>query len=224
MVRKKRFSKGKFLFYIGVVFAILLILFIIVDTRIKPVLFAICEAKVRVIATESINEAVGERLLGDVNYEDFVNIIRDSSGKINTLQANTVKMNLVASELTAYIIEELNKRTAQGIQIPLGATLQSSIFANIGPIITVEVMPIGSVETDFVSEFQQAGVNQTRHKIDVRVETQVRIAIPLDSHLVTVVSHVPVVDTVIVGDVPRYYVNVDEGEHILDIVPRPSGE
>ncbi|MGI6113641.1 MAG: sporulation protein YunB [Mahellales bacterium] len=224
MVGRKRFSKGKFLFYIGMAFAILLILFIIVDTRIKPVLFAICEAKVRVIATESINNAVGKRLLGDVNYEDFVKIIKDSSGKINALQANTVKMNLVASELTEYVIEELNKRTAQGIQIPLGATLQSSIFANIGPMITVEVMPIGSVEADFVSEFQQAGINQTRHKIDVRVETQVRIAIPLDSHLVTVVSHVPVADTVIIGDIPDYYLNVDEKGHILDVVPEANAE
>ncbi|HHU62961.1 MAG TPA: sporulation protein YunB [Clostridiales bacterium] len=224
MIRRKRFIKSRFIFYITVIIAILIIMLIIIDTRIKPVLFAICEAKVRVIATESINEAVGKRLLGNVSYEDFVTMVRDSSGKINALQANTVKMNLIASQLTEYVIEELNKRTQQGIEIPVGATLQSSIFAGAGPMIRVKVLPVGSVEADFVSQFEQAGVNQTRHSINIRVETQVRVAVPLDSYLVTVVSHVPVVDTVIIGDVPRYYVNVDDGEQILDIVPRPSGE
>ena len=88
-----------------------------------------------------------------------------------------------------------------------------------GPNIKVKIIPVGSVSINFSDEFKQAGINQTRHKIYMEMQTQVRIVVPLGSDIINVATKVPITETIIIGDVPDTYVNVDNEDQMLNLVP-----
>ena len=71
------------------------------------------------------------------------------------------------------------------------------------------MQPIGHVETKYSSEFESAGINQTRHKIYVKVKTTVRVIIPLKSNDIEVTNEVPIAETIIVGKTPNTAVQLD---------------
>ena len=66
---------------------------------------------------------------------------------------------------------------------------------------------------DFFSEFKQAGINQTIHRIYVKVDTKVQVIIPFSNKFVEIGSEVPIAETIIVGDVPDTYIYVPDFEN-----------
>jgi flavoprotein len=67
----------------------------------------------------------------------------------------------------------------------------------------VEIQPAGTVNVDFYTDFQAAGINQTRLKIYLVAKTDVQIIAPLASNKVDVITHIPVSETIIVNDVSQ---------------------
>ncbi len=196
-----------------------LLLFLFVDRNISPALIAISEASVASTAQLSMNNAVQEILGEDLLYSDLVTTLTDNDGNVEMLQFNTVRMNHL-STLTANLAQQKITETGQqGMRVPLGTVLRSKLLAGSGPYIKVKVLPIGSVSTEFVSEFENAGINQTRHKIYMVLRAHVRIVVPLDQKSIDVMSKVPIAETVIVGEVPHTYVNVDETGKMLNLIP-----
>jgi len=90
--------------------------------------------------------------------------------------------------------------------------IRKSLFAAGGPKINVRVIPTGSVETDFESEFVSAGINQTRHRIYLEVKTTVGIVVPFTDKKTEITTRIPVAETVIIGDVPEFYIDRDGGK------------
>jgi len=162
-------------------------------------------------------------LNSNIKYTDLINIMTDRNGKISLIQANTIKMNALGSETSSIAQDEIRTMGQEGIYIPLGAVFNSKILAGLGPKIKVTIIPVGSVTTDFATEFENAGINQTRHKIFMIMEANVRVVIPLGSDTAHIKTRVPVTETIIVGEVPDYYINVQDGEsdNILNLVPGP---
>ena len=107
----------------------------------------------------------------------------------------------------------------QGITIPLGTVLGIPLFAGKGPKLTLRFTPAGAVQSSFESAFADAGINQTIHKITLRLTATVRIILPGESHTVTISSVATIAESIIVGDVPSTYADVDDGEEILNLVP-----
>ena len=88
-----------------------------------------------------------------------------------------------------------------------------------GPRIPVGVVPVGAITTKFVTRFESAGINQTRHEISIETSTQMRIVIPIGAATVSVTTIVPVAEAIIVGDVPSSYVNVPDVGSMLKLFP-----
>ena len=87
-----------------------------------------------------------------------------------------------------------------------------------GPQIRVSVVPVGSVTTRFVTSFESAGINQTRHEISLEASVLMRIVVPAGSNSVSVSTYVPIAESIIVGEVPESYVHVPEDE-LLNLIP-----
>lgn len=83
----------------------------------------------------------------------------------------------------------------------------------------MRIQPAGNVSTQYKSEFAAAGINQTRHKIVLVINTEVIIILPTASASVTVSTQITVSETIIVGTVPNNYVNVDETDKMLNLIP-----
>jgi len=184
-------------------------LFLVIEFNLKPTILAFAEAQARWTATKAIHAAILEEIGSDISYKDIVHIEKDSRDRIVFMQPNIIKINKLASSATLNIQRSLEELKNNKFKIPLGQILGSKLLAHYGPAINLVLLPVGTVEVFPRDSFQEAGINQTRHRIYLEVNSDIKVVIPYISSVVDVKLQVPVADAVIVGDVPDTYLNLD---------------
>ena len=117
----------------------------------------------------------------------------------------------------ASIVNSTSGLSCTNLRMPV--TSRSRLLAGSGPSVRVKIVPAGAVTTEFVSEFSSAGINQTRHRIFLQVHTTVQMIIPTGTQSAAVSAHVPVAESIIVGDVPQSFVDVLMGEGVKGLAP-----
>ncbi|MBS4534263.1 sporulation protein YunB [Clostridium sp. D2Q-14] len=205
--------------YIVIVLIIVFLIygFRILDRNIRPTILAISEVRARMVATQVINDAVKEKIGEDIKYKDLIFLKYDNDGKLTSMQANTILMNSIASDLALDVQEKLKQMGINEVKIPLGNAINSQVLSQYGPKLNMEMIPQGSATVDFATEFNEAGINQTMHRVYLIIKSDVRIILPLASDTVSITSTIPIAETVIVGDVPESYINVPE-DKFLNVV------
>lgn len=171
------------------------------------------------MAVETINRAVKQAMGQGVTYEELINAQMDAQGRVSMLRANTMRMNELASQTALLAERELGSAENQVVEIPLGAALGVSFLSGFGPRLEVQILPVGAVHTSFDTEFETAGINQTRHKIFLNLRATVSLIVPTGSQLVEVTSTVPIAESIIVGEVPESFVDVNNEEDMLNLIP-----
>lgn len=171
------------------------------------------------MAVETINRAVKQAMAQGVTYEELIDAQMDAQGRVSMLRANTMRMNELASQTALLAERELGSAENQVVEIPLGAALGVSFLSGFGPRLEVQILPVGAVHTSFDTEFETAGINQTRHKIFLNLRATVSLIVPTGSQLVEVTSTVPIAESIIVGEVPDSFVDVNNEEDMLNLIP-----
>jgi sporulation protein YunB len=193
-------------------------IWLMIEQNLKPIALTVAEARVRAIASDAVNNAVRTAVQG-VGYDDLITVVKDAQGRVSMLQANSVRMNQLAADtsLTAqHFISQIDMRT---VSIPLGSIFGNPVLAGRGPSIPVRIMPTGSVTSSFQTNFTSAGINQTRHEVYLQLTATMRIAIPNGARDMEVEVVVPVAESVIVGDVPDTYVDTQQFQGALPLIP-----
>ena len=98
----------------------------------------------------------------------------------------------------------------------LAAALGVPFLSALGPRIRVGIVPVSTVSAAFSTEFESAGINQTRHKIYLTLHTAVRLVIPSSAREVSLSSQVLIAESIIVGSVPDSFVQVPEMDGALN--------
>ena len=186
----------------------ILISFITVTNYIEPTLIELCRVKAESLGI-SISHNVVEEVMGNVGYLDLIILDRDETGKIMALRANVIEMNRIASEVSLAIQEKNNKLEATYVQIPIGNFTGNSLLAGMGPKIKVKIIPTGTVNVEFKTEFLSSGINQTRHRVFLEIKSKMGIVAPFVSKRVEVITELNVAETVLVGEVPETYYNLE---------------
>ena len=215
MVSKKTRRLGFFL----IPLAVLTGLFILFTRNLSPILISMAEARARQLAVEAMNRAIAEVMDSSVTYTDLMRVSHDSSGRVSMLEANATLMNEIASAAALTAQSKLDTLADEGVGLPLFAALGIDLFSGAGPIIRVSITPVGAVSTRFVTSFESAGINQTRHEISLEASVVMRIVIPAGADSVSVSTYVPIAESIIVGSVPQSYVSVPDGDTALNLVP-----
>lgn len=83
------------------------------------------------------------------------------------------------------------------------------ILSGRGPNVPIKMSTIGNVETELVSQFSHAGINQTLHRIYLNVNCKVTILTPFDTIEENITNQVLIAEAVIVGEVPSNYYNLN---------------
>ncbi len=192
---------------LGIVLAAAVIVFL--GLRLRPAAAVIAKAQTE----NTVNRLVEEAVLADLSqrelgYSDFVTIQRDSSGNITALTTDMAAMNQLRGQLIECILGELDGVDVSEIQIPLGSLLDIDILWAKGPSLRLHSMSVGTVSAEFESEFISAGVNQTLHRIWLKVKVPLTLMLPGDRVETEVSTRLCVAETVIVGKVPDAYLNV----------------
>ena len=179
------------------------------DTAISPTIANVAKAQIRKKTVETINRAILDEYNNNFNYDEVIKIEKDSYGNIIMLKADTLKMNKIACEIAIKAQAQLNKSGNMEVKIPLSYVFKNNILAGFGPSVVIKAEPIGSINTEYLSEFENAGINQTRHKIYINVDTQVNVILPLSTDRIDVKSQIPVAETIIIGKVPSTVLDFD---------------
>ena len=190
-----------------------------VVANLNPIVIAMAEARARQLAVSAINQAVAEVMQSSVGYSDLIQVSTDANGRVTMIKANTLLMNDLASKTALTVQKNLAALENEGVSLPLGSAFGVKILSSSGPRIRVGVVPVGSITTRFVTAFETAGINQTRHEISLEASTQMRIVIPTGASTVSITTIVPVAEAIIVGEVPASYVNVPDVDSMLNLIP-----
>ncbi len=212
MFRRRRFERKlpSFLSFFIIVFILFLIIeiFLYAEKSLRPAILSIAELKADILATEAINRALLDNITSDLVYADLIKVERDESGRIVMANLDGIKINKLLAKTTLATQEALYAMEQEPFEIPLGEAMDSYILATYGPQIPVRLIPRGRVNTRIVDVFEEAGINQVRHKIYMEVFTEVRIVIPFISSPVEVLTTVPIADTIYPGEVPDTVINL----------------
>lgn len=168
---------------------------------------------------KAVNDAIAE-VVSDANvYESLCNVITDEQGNVSMISANALRINNLTKELIKVSQQKLEDLSYSMVHIPLGNFTGIPLFSGMGPDINIRVVPMGSMSCNFVSEFSQAGINQTNHKIFVNFSSYVNVVMPLESRTVTTSSQILICECIIVGKVPQVYLNSTGKNDLLNLVP-----
>lgn len=154
----------------------------------------------RIIA-ESVSDVIEKN---EYTYSDFAAVLYDESGRAASVEALTVNINRVQAELS----EEINRRFAENsdatAKIAMGSLSGSYLLSGRGPMIKIQVCPVGKATVSLKSAFDSAGINQTRHRIYAEVSAELISSLPIYSFETTENFELLIAETIIVGDVPEF--------------------
>ncbi len=194
---------------IFLVFGLALSIFIIIDQRLKPTLLQIAEAKANQIATQAANRAVNEKIAQSIRFEDLVHIIQDNSGRPVFVQHNTGEINRLLSEVALEVQNALILTDKFPVKIPIGQIFGSQLLATWGPQLSINLVPVGTIETSVLDKVESVGINVNRYRLYASLTTRVKIVVPLISAHMSVTTQVVLTDFLVVGDVPQVYMDVN---------------
>ena len=178
-------------------------------TRLRPLVAAAAQTQVENTVTRLVEEALLDDLQQrSVGYRDFIAIERDNAGGITALTTDMAAMNHLRGVLLECVLDAVDGIQVSDIRIPVGSLLGIDVLWARGPALNVRSMSVGTVSAEFESEFTDAGVNQTLHRIWLEVCVPVKLLLPGEWVETEVETRLCVAETVIVGKVPNAYLNM----------------
>lgn len=203
----------------SVIFIIIVAIFTFYTIRkaINPIIDELCIDKAKNIATKISNEEATV-VMDKYCYDDLITIIRDNDGNIKILKTNTKNINQIMSDIPVSMLDKFKQSENANISLYLGSILGTKIFSATGPKINIRIANVGNVDTKLKSEFISQGINQTIHRIYLELNCEVTILTPYDTIKQKIDNQVLIAESVIVGDVPYSYYNMN-GNGETTIIP-----
>lgn len=188
----------------------------LIDLQVRPIIEKTAMYQSKIVATRIINNVVYKVLNNEFyDYNSLVDITYNDEEGVSSLRSNMVNINRLNSEITDGINESLNDMSDYNLSISLGTVTGLHMFYGQGPEIPIKVQPAGYVETTLISEFSDAGINQTLHRIIIKISIDISAIIPGYTTSAELKSDYIVAETVIVGEIPSSYTRVISGDSDL---------
>ncbi len=200
---------------IVIVVIIIIILVQLIFYYFEPVFEAMCEEKVKSLATLITNQQ-STIIMNKYQYDELYTTEKDTNGNIVIIKSNVVPINNLISDLTENIQKEFDKIENPEIKIPLGSLSGIYFLSGSGPEISIDISVTGTVDTEIKSEFIAQGINQTLHRVYVNFECYMQIVTPIKNYTKKVTNQVIIAEHVIVGNIPNSYYNLEGIESRMD--------
>lgn len=186
---------------------------------IRPYIKNICIEEAKEVAV-TISSNKTSLVMKNYTYDDLVNIIKDDTGKITMIKINTIPINDIMLEISQKIQDEFNKGGKDKLFISTGSFTNLKLLTGRGPKISMRIETKGNVKIDYKSEFLDAGINQTIHRIYLNISSNMMIFTPFDDIATEVVNQVVLAENIIVGEIPSSYYNFNGvgADSAIDII------
>ena len=158
------------------------------------------------ISSASYN-AIDKMLEPKYDYKSLVSVTTDNSGQINMVMTDSYKVNAMASSVATNAYEYLVEYTKRGVEVPFLAFTGIRLISGFGTPIKMKLISVSSVKCEIISDFKQAGINQTRHSLYINIYCTVSLITKTSSKTVQDKITVMIYDNLIIGKVPDVFVN-----------------
>ena len=193
----------------GILLAVLLLAgagLLLLDFRLRPTVAELAGAELESIVNDVVNRACAEDARdGQTAYNELVRFQYDRQGNLLGLSTNMTGLNVLRANITDRVEERLTHVNRTEIAVPLGSISGMSVLSGTGPMIPVEILHVNRINSRFESHFQAAGINQTRHQIEMIITVDVVLLVPGGSCEERCDNRITVAESVLMGDVPTHY-------------------
>ena len=203
--RRPKASKG--LLIISAIIALAVLTLAVAFFRSLTTQVAVSDAvdAVNLAVNNAVRDVISE---GDYDFNYFVDLSKDESGNITAISGNMAHINALSTAILDRVMESAEDGTID-IAIPLGNLFGVNLLSGKGPDINVEIVVLTSSKTDFMSSIQAVGINQSEYQLMLEITIDIDVLVPWDTESATTVTEVIIADTVIVGQVPDTYLNLE---------------
>ena len=212
-IHKKSFWIKLFIFIFITI--ILLYYFFVVS----PVIKTYTSARTRAVTEEAINRAVSNVINQSLKYDSLIDISYTSNGEISSFTANQFEINSISREIVEQAQLEMSYFGNDGLDINIGTFTGIPFLIGRGPNINLKLTPIGAVSSNFESLFESVGINMTKHTLYLYINVHVNIVLPIKSYDIYTSNQVLLAESIIVGKVPKVYLNGSLIGKSLNLVP-----
>ena len=183
--------------------AILLAIFLTFRGKYRDIVSELAVTQVKNTTSDLTNDAIAKQIAaGNIQYDRIVFFEKDLDGRITALKTNMSEVNRLKTDILNIINDVILALDHSDIGVPLGSLFMPEFLSGKGPAIPVHILSIRNSDAVFLSDFSQAGINQTLHKLTMEVSVDVAILVLGQTSSFTLSSEVVVAETVIVGQVP----------------------
>lgn len=192
---------------------LLLALFLLLDSQLRPLVETMLVSQARAAFTEAVNAAV---LDTSDDAAGFVSLGSGRDGGVVSVSTDTAQINGYKAAVSAAVTERLDNMRSEPIRVPVGSLTGIEMLTGRGPCVRLRLIEKGSVTADIRSSFTAAGINQTCHRIICVVNADYYAVIPGFRTPVSLEATVVIAESIIVGDVPESftYVNGDSSDTV----------
>ena len=180
------------------------------DARLRTQLHALAAMQAMAGEEHALNDAVLS-VIESERYASLVTVLQNDGGSVTSVRTDAVGINVLKGRVCEAASAVLAARS-QVVSIPAGSLTGLDILAGRGPSIRVPVRTSGFANADVDSEFESAGVNQTVHRLLLRVNASVCLSMAKTQQTRSLSYEICIAETVIVGEVPTLYANMNKGE------------
>ena len=206
---KPRRSRGISILFLLVA---LLLFLAAASLYLKDVSTAIAVSDASDAVTVSINNAIADIMRdGDYSADYFVSFEKSGTGEITAISSNMARINALSAKILDRIVGATDTHMLT-VNIPVGNLTGVSILMGRGPKVPVKIITMTSSRVEFNNSIVTAGINQTKHQINLEVIVDIDILVPWGTESTQVVTEVLIADTIVVGRVPDTYLSMDAGD------------
>ena len=186
----------------------ILLFFALAGLFLKDLSSQIAVSDARDIVSAQINHVIAETMQNEeFDPEYFVSVDKNEQGEVTAISSNMAHINALSSEILENVIGSTENRVLT-IAIPMGNLSGVSLLMGRGPAVPVEIIMLTSSRVEFNNSVLTAGINQTKHQINLHVIVDIDVLVPWGTESTQVFSDVLIADTMVVGKVPESYFNL----------------
>ena len=177
----------------------------------KDVSTAIAVSDASDAVTVSINNAIADIMRdGDYSADYFVTFEKSEAGEITAISSNMARINALSAKILDRIVGATDTHILT-VNIPVGNLTGVSLLMGRGPKVPVKIITMTSSRVEFNNSIVTAGINQTKHQINLEVIVDIDILVPWGTESTQVITEVLIADTIVVGRVPDTYLSMESG-------------
>lgn len=188
---------------------LLMIFLTFADLRLKPVVINAARSRARLFASDVISRSVDAAVAESTG--SFINVIYSEDG-ISAIETNVTGISRLRADSILNIRGEISDIERMTLDIPLGNLAGGMLLTGRGFPVRIKLVPIGDVSGEIYSEFSETGINQTLHRIYLRVRVSMNMIVASDTVRLELADDILVAETVIVGKVPDAYTAINRFE------------